>query len=368
MNSFLFIVNCFLFVIATASVIWFLGSLISLLGEKDTFFSTIKEGQVKVSRRGGIATFFFGKIKDHTIDEKTGEIIKGKDTRPEKFWEKKLGVRWIGLYPWNTIYHYRFRWNKWAKPVEKTDYEIVPRDEIVDSVYFRAPYALKLVDLETSDRLGVTSEIVFTIKMKNIKTALFLTSDWLANTSAEISAAIRDFFGQRNYNDLIVMQNEINSKSVSGAISEFVSAIKTLNTSGFGNEALPDKFGVEIDDISLLSIEIGEPKGELAKATHKKYVADREAEVVKVAAEAEASKIRVVAEADAKKIELLDETTAGALRKLHEALGMDGDQIGLVKLAGAIDEAGTQTVVLGGGTASPILGINNPSEKKVKIK
>ena len=354
-------------VIATASVIWFLGSLISFLGEKDTFFSTIKEGQVKIARRGGVVVLFFGKIKDHVIDEKTGEITKGNDCGPKRFLEKRFGVRWIGFYPWNTIYHYRFRWNKWAKPVEKTDYEIVPRDEMVDSVYFRAPYALKLVDLETSDRLGITSEVVFTIKMRNIKTALFLTSDWLANTSAEISAAVRDFFGQRNYNDLIIMQNEINSKSVSGAVSEFVSAIKTLNTSGFGNEALPDKFGIEIDDISLLSIEIGEPRGELAKATHKKYVADREAEVVKVAAEAEAWKIRMVAEADAKKIELLGETTAGALRKLHEALGMDGDQVGLVKLAGAIGEAGTQTVVLG-GTASPILGINNPGGKTDKIK
>lgn len=360
-------------VAAIFSVWWFLGSLFTYLGEKGVFFSTVKEGQIKVARRGGIVTLFFGKIPGHTINKETGEITDEVDNNPRGWLENKFGIQWIGFPPWYSIYHYRFKWNKWARPAGKPDYEIIPRDEIVDSVYFRAPYALELKDLETKDRLGLTAVVVFTVKIVNARIALFLTSDWLANISAEVTAAIRDFFGQREYNSLIMMQNEIGDKTDPGKkISEFINAVKSLNDDGFGNEALPKKFGVWIDDVSLLSIEIGEPKGDLAKATHAKYVAERKQEATLVDADATAGKILkeakakadeilMLAEADAKKVELLGETTAVALRKLHKALGADGNQIGQIKLSEAISEAKTQTVVLG-GTANPILGLN-PSGK-----
>jgi regulator of protease activity HflC (stomatin/prohibitin superfamily) len=340
---------------------WFYGTLVSYLGEKGAFFGTIKEGQIKVARRGGINVLFFGKVKNQVINEETGEVTDlapGTIPRIGGYFERKFGVRWIGFYPWNSIYHYRFRWNKWARPPQKTDYEIIPKDEIVDSVYFRAPYALVLKGLETSERLELTVEIVFTPKMINVNTALFLTSDWLANTSAQVTAAARDFFGLRDYNDLVKMQNEINSKAVSGTVSDFVEAMKSLNNKGFGNDPLPVKFGVMIDDISLLSIEIGEPKGDLARATHKKYVAERDAEVVGVAADAEAGRVRKIAEAKAAEIKAVGIETAAALKRAHKALGQDGSQIGAVKLAEAIAEAKTQTVMLG-GNASPIVGVNN---------
>jgi len=341
---------------------WFYGTLISFLGEKGAFFGTIKEGQFKVARRGGINVLFFGKTRGQVIDEQTGEVTElapGTAPKPAGYFERKFGVRWIGFYPWYSIYHYRFRWNKWARPPQKTDYEIIPKDEVVDSVYFRAPYALVLRDLETSERLELTVEIVFTVKIVNVNTALFLTSDWLANTSAQVTAAARDFFGLRDYNDLVKMQNEINSKSVQGNVSEFVEAMKSLNNKGFGNDALPVKFGVMIDDISLLSIEIGEPKGDLAKSTHAKYVAEREADAVKAKAEGEASKILTIANAEAEGTRIVGLQKAAALKLLHSALGRkDGSQIGILKLSEALAEARTQTVMLG-GNASPIIGVNS---------
>jgi regulator of protease activity HflC (stomatin/prohibitin superfamily) len=346
-------------IILSVSFWWFLGTLISFLGEKGIFFTTIKDGQIKVVRRGGIVVRFIGKIKNHELNEITGEINESVGfEQPIGYWGKKLGVCWIGVYPWNTIYHYKFKWNKWSRLPGKTEYEIIPRDEIVDSVYFRAPYALILKDLESSDRLSLTVEVLFTFKMKNVRTALFLTNDWLANASAEGTAAIRDFFGAREYNGLVTMQNEIKSKGeiVAGEVSEFVTAIKTLNDDGFGNDSLPKKFGPLIDDVSLLSIEIGEPKGELAKATHEKYVAERKAEKTLTDATAEAGRIIKEATAEAEKIKLVGKETADAIALTHTALGVDGNQIGLIKLSEAIGKANTQTVVLG-NTASPIVGL-----------
>jgi hypothetical protein len=378
------------FIITALAVYWFLGNLISFLGVRGIFFSTIKEGQIKIVRRGGVVVRFFGRIKDHNLneetgeitentrlDKKTGKIIKIADEQPKGFWEKRFGVKWIGIYPWNTIYHYTFRWNKWSRLPGKTEYEIIPREETVDSVYFRAPYALLLKDLESKDRLSITAEVVLTFKMVNVRTAMFLTNDWLANAIAEATAAIRDFFGARKYNDLVVMQNEIKSKGKIGKkdISQFITAIKSLNTDAFGNDSLPKKFGPLIDDASLLSIEIGEPNGKLAEATHEKYVAERKAEVVRVAAEAEANRIRTIATAEAvgietvavaeaTKIRLVGKQTATALELSHKALGVDGEQIGMVKLSQSIGDAKTQTVVLG-GNASPILGLETKTPKVI---
>jgi hypothetical protein len=363
--------------ITTFAVLWFLGSFISYLGEKGIFFSTIKDGQIKIIRRGGVVVKFFGKIKDHKIDEETGEITELIGYKqPIGFWGEKFGVRWIGLPPWNSIYHYKFKWNKWSRLPGKTEYEIIPRDETVDSVYFRAPYALLLKDLESSDRLSITAEVLFTFKMKNVRTAMFLTNDWLANASAEGTAANRDFFGARDYNKLVIMQNEIKSEGtvVHGEVSEFVTAMKSLNDDTFGNESLAKKFGVLVDDASLLSIEIGEPKGELAKATHEKYVAERNAEKTKTDAEAEAGRITTIATAEAakivteataeaEKIRMIGIQTANALGLSYSALGKDGKQIGMIALSRAIGEAKTQTVVLG-GSASPILGLEGSKTPK----
>lgn len=351
--------------VAISLVVWFLGALISLWGETGTFFGTIKEGQVKTVMCGGIATKFFGRIKGHKVNEETGEITE--DPTPQQIGplEEMFGVRWIGFYPWNTIYHYRFRWNKWAKPTGKADYEIVPKDEIVDSIYFRAPYALVIKDLETSDRLGVTAEVLFTVKIINARTALFLTSDWLASTSAQVTAAVRDFFGQRDYNGLLRLQNEINSKSVVGAVAEFVIAIKSLNDSGFGNDALPNKLGVCIDDSSLLSIEIGEPKGELAQATQKKYVAEREAEEKLIKAEAEANRIRKEAKARAEEIDLIGKAEADSLEKAFKAVDKNGEVLVGLKAAEAVEKTRVNTLALGQGF---VLGLTDQGGKPAKTR
>lgn len=365
-------------IITIFAIWWFAGSFISYLGEKGIFFSTIKDGQIKIVRRGGVAVKFFGKIKDHKLDEETGEITEEPGYKqPIGFWGENFGVRWIGIYPWNTIYHYKFRWNKWSRRPGKTEYEIIPRDEMVDSVYFRAPYALLLKDLESSDRLSITAELVFTFKMRNVRTAMFLTNDWLANASAEGTAAARDFFGARKYNDLVTLQNEIKSKGpmVAGEVSEFVAAMKSLNTDTFGNQSLASKFGPMVDDVSLLSIEIGEPKGELAKVTHEQYVAERKAEKTRTDAEAEANRITTIAtanataitteaKAEAEKIKMIGLQTANALALSHSALGMDGEQIGMISLSQAIGKAGTQTVVLG-GNASTMLGLEGSKTPKI---
>lgn len=175
------------------------------------------------------------------------ELVEAiKETNSSTLLEELFGVVWVGLPPYR-IFTYRFRWMKYGqkkaeKGVPSAEVSAHPRDEKVDSLFFRYPqYAIVLTGLETgagslAEKLGtpetnkegakkegaktisqvqVKAVLVFETKTTNPQKTLFRTAalssagDWQQALVREISDRARMWIGQATWDTLRQDEEEV---------------------------------------------------------------------------------------------------------------------------------------------------------------
>src|SRR3989338_10811788 len=317
--------------------------LFTEMAKRNIIFTLRTEGEIKAIMRGDRCARYVMAVENHIIDPDDSDIYKGsfqayanelakthakkKDEDPTGFKEKKLslksdgslktnsdesyelnkkfkkrlqranpiskkdqgwiellfGVVWIGFPPYR-VFSYQFRWIKYAQekldsgtPSERVIMQ--PRNELVDSLYFRYPvYGIVADDAETGagsfgkvegeakglERIKLRLELVMETETANPQKTLFRTAglssagDWLSAISKEIRDAVRKWVGQVDYDTLI--KDKTGVVIALNRICEEVNGVKNGNRRKIGGlttqtSAVLD-YGQKILKISLVNMDL----------------------------------------------------------------------------------------------------------------
>lgn len=245
---------------------------------------------------------------------KAGKIIINK------FFNKFMGggLIYVGIWPFDTIYAYEFRWNALKEG------KLVKHVKVLDYIFAKpATYPVDLEGVETLGMVPLNIRINLTIRITNPRKALFRTHQWFEFAVGRITPYIRQFipFRELEFEDLIKQPQfpgsplfkflESPGEEMSadmerllredGCSEEEIEARKKEN---WGMLAyLKNIHGINITGIEFASI----TAGKYEEAAVKKWEAEREKERIEVGAQAEANKINIVAEAEAKRIKTVSE-------------------------------------------------------------
>ncbi|HRY62283.1 MAG TPA: SPFH domain-containing protein [Candidatus Paceibacterota bacterium] len=377
----------FLFCVAVSiGIFYLLGMAVLKMAEKDICFTKNVSGWVKAVVAGDEVVKWIGWIPCYHVSSETGEILSldGKDVEvpkgtseedAKKMIEKEktrimdivekdrgllddvlknFGISFVGLWPYRKTYEYKFKWTEWVKRANAAKYEPWPREDKTKHVRFRFPYFIDITEAETKGKVTIDVTLLVTIRIRNASKALFKSGgEWLANVTAAVQSATRDWIGNNTLEDITKTQHE------SGG-SGFVSYVMSLNSSEKGNKGLIETLGVEIDMVNFLSYEIsGDGKERIQKATTEQYVAEQEAAAKKARADGDADATIKLAEAEARAIEVKGDAKAKAMEKMLKAVHSHpgGVQIEIAdRIANGIQNSKLTTLVAGEG-AHPLLQI-----------
>ena len=269
-----------------------------ILANFDICFTFVEEGTAKAVVRGKEFHKFLLQSKEMKFREGSWDIVPLRpDEQPEKrYWfERWSGARWVGLWPFFSIYNYKFKWTV-AKQEEK-DGKIVTtpdmRERTIDSIYIRdVVYYGKIESAETTDNTPVDVEYLLTVRVTNPYKALFRVHRWLEAVIDLTSQRGRQYIGTRSYKQLVAKEGKKQSTGFAGGIRGL-------------REHLCENFGVEFVYADIASVEFsGTTKKEYVEASTAEYLADSKAIATVKAAEAEARKIKLVGGAEAEALQV----------------------------------------------------------------
>lgn len=337
------------------------------MAENDFCFTRNMSGRIKVIVAGEQVVKFVGWIPGYHVFSHNGEIVSlenpddnlkvmvENDTNPVDILFNKLGITFVGIWPFYKVYQYTFKWTEWIKKDGAVENIAVTRDDKTDHLRFRFPYLIKISEVETKGKVPVTIMVLVTPRIVNASRALFESGgEWLTNLSAAVQSATRDWVGMHELEEITQAQNETNSG--------YVKYILDLNIPSQNNQGLEKLFGIQIDVINFLSYELaGGAQERLEKATTEQYVAAQEAVAAEEKAKGQAKSITIVAEAEAKAMTIKGSAKAKAVLDLLNAISShpEGAQIEMMRgVAEAIQNSKLTTLVVGEG-ATPLLQIPN---------
>lgn len=316
------------------------------------------------------------KDKWYTLSDKFAEDLI-RANRPTTFLERWYGVVWVGLPPYK-IFTYQFRWIKFGQTRAQDNREapaqpssrvgMTPRDELVDSLYFRyTSYGIDMTGVETGSglrlvtalrqnklpgiqegRIKVRIQLVMETVTKNPHKTLFRTAgfssagEWLQALTRAVQSEMRAWAGEVTYdtlsgnrtaviNELDAIRRRINKGVV--IKGEYISAI--------------DDYGQEIVKIEMVDIDLEDL--DLQKAMDQIFVAEqkrRSAELNKLATFEEAEGVRRLAAAP-----ILGESDG---YKEIELAGPNAHRIAIAQRMGA---GGIKVLSVGGGGGGQMINL-----------
>lgn len=266
------------------------------------------------------------------------EIMKGEPDRKYGFLgllERKFGIYWVGIPPWSKVGAYKFRWNELNK---KSNEEIpVRREEMTNFFYAQTiPYFLELKGAETGGNMegsqvggnvSVNIGIVILIEMVFPEIAVFKNKNWFDQLGSVVLDHARLYVGKGSYEDLRTQESSTGEALEDGehAFSKYVLLLNKYAPVGGPTDNVLTKFGVRIVGAQVTTVDLSGASKELAAATTAGYVAQKEAEAIKLKADGEAYAIREKGQAEADKVLQLKKAEAQGISERIEAIGKHGD-------------------------------------------
>lgn len=326
-----------------------------LLASFDIFLGMVPEGEIIAVMVSDKVKFYIGNISGFWVHPETGILTAGEVPATEKEnmpWNIfGLGIFWLGIWPFAERYSYPFPHDKYRKKENNAGYEIVSKDDIADSVYFRASYPIT-IEAITKDFVPIVMQILLTTETTDVDQALFKVKSpgWLAAVTAAVKAATRDFIGGKELQKINELKAEADGPG-SGK-TEFQIAIDVLNDPKTGNPSLSDSFGQKIVTVNFIDYKItNTPAG-----PHQKAVARYEAAMDAEAAVFKAKKVVTEKEAEAQGIRLVKGAEADMAAKMRDAV-KDNPHAGELALADAIRYQEKATTLILNSAVTPMKGI-----------
>lgn len=317
------------------------------LADGDVLFTKVREGTAKAIMTGDTFHHFLLSHRGYHLNDPrwkkvddddrydnslpAWEVIKNPNAElPEKYDDRgwllrKLGLFWVGLPPFRSVYEYNFVWNE-----EKVDATGKPhlwnRENRTNFIYTsKFPYLVVIDSAENKDNLPLDGKYQLTLQINNPFSALFLTQNWLESVEAYSNRQARNFIGAHTYAELVseTKQDGSGDQRFSTAIVELNETLPGQTDKKIGTKK---QNGVTIISADLQQLEIsGDQAGTIRDATLKAYTANQEAYATVAAGEAEGKAELARGTAKAKVIELTGTATGLAYKERLSALKDFGD-------------------------------------------
>ncbi|MFA5933932.1 MAG: hypothetical protein WC795_01760 [Candidatus Paceibacterota bacterium] len=287
------------------------------LAKKDKFFTLVPQNQYRaLMRSASVPKKIFGNIRGKYVNPKTyqvEDITLLKSLSFNNFLIKNFGMAWIGLAGVNSIFKYRFRWNKL---VTEESLKLVPKDEWITWLYHAADYAIEIRNIDLKGNLK--AKFIFKVRTEttNPFTTLFDFTphgDWLNRLSSSFFGTIKEYGSQKEFNEVRDERVEYTTVGTESTLTKMITAI-TGDGSKYGQKIIDFDFlafDLEQDEEAekiLKSKALAKLKGEadIEKAEQDKKVAlinaNKDFEVAKI--EAEAKYVEKTRDAEAEEIRM----------------------------------------------------------------
>lgn len=381
--------------------------IMNWLADNNVLFTKVKEGTAKAIMAGGSFHHFLmshrgfhlndprwkndgsGRYLDDPVIGPWGVVANNElalrglgSYTPENFdsrgWlMRKLGLYWVGIPPFRSVYQYSFSWNEELVGTAGR-HELWHRDDKTEFVYTaNFPYMVLLDSAETSDRLPLDGVYQLVVRVTNPFRALFDTENWFQTITALANRQARNYVGQNKYADLVAETKKDGDSSGAGSFS---TSIVMLNTRLPGEDidtgGVLRQNGVRIVSADLQQLEItGANKQAIVDATLRAYTAEQEAIATRTAGDAEAAATLAKGTAAAAVTRLQGEAVGQAYGARLKALKKFGDLSGLLLQTDAMSAEGPGRTVVwannpliaarpGLAEALEHLGIKTPEDLK----
>ncbi len=361
------------------------------LAKENVLFTTVKEGTVKAIMRGKSFDRFILRFAGyHLNDPKQSEKpwykpdraewqvvyhgsgnksgFSGDETKDDHYDDrswllKHLGLYWVG-WPWaNSVYVYQFEWNETYTEKEEGTEKVLPRAEATDFIYVADfTYAIVTEGAETKDRLPTNELTLVTVAIRNPYRALFSGEDWMRRITAAINRHVRNFVGDRDFQELISSKKENwtdFSQPVIKLTEELSDDLPKDDPKTKPPYGLQGRYGVEIRTADLQTIDLsGVAKKEHQEATTREYVARQDAKATLLTGQAGADVIKMRGDKEAEAL-----SARLAVIKEHGVTG--------IALAGydAVVESSKgpgKTIIWGNNPLGPLAEMLKPGTKGEK--
>ena len=165
------------------------------------------------------------------------------DHRDPGFWEKTLGVRWIGLFETIKIFK-EWRWTEFQQ-VEREErgqrvlkYEIVPRGPAdVPEFFFQFSHPVVIDDVEIDGNIRVNVVTLITVLNLHPTRAFFLNKDPTGLFAAIVKSAIRSYISKKTFDQVKEM---VANASKGNQDTELWNILKNLNGLTTDEKSKPD--------------------------------------------------------------------------------------------------------------------------------
>jgi regulator of protease activity HflC (stomatin/prohibitin superfamily) len=347
------------------------------LAEGNILFTTVPEGTAKAVLKSKTLDHIVLSLKGSHLNKPGSlwydpalpdwEVVKNvrgsKITYEDRnFLSRWLGIYYVGIPPFRTVYEYLFEWNEMRLGNDGSK-EVWARKERTDFIYAVAfPYIFIVDEAETKDRLPVDVEIQATVRVVNPYKALFDTENWMEVVSGTLIAAARNFIGSEDYGDLV---SEIRkTKSGDQDSCQLCTSVLKLNDAlENGTPGIHARYGVMIDMVDILRVDIaGARKAEILDATVQKYTADQKAYTTATLGKAEAEATLAKGTAEAEVISKKGAAEASAIEKkgLAEAKALTA-RLASWNSGGTLNALIAQMEAMGSqGPGKTVIWANNP--------
>ncbi|MDP2705294.1 MAG: hypothetical protein U1D31_01265 [Patescibacteria group bacterium] len=305
------------FVIAAALlslvVFVFVPLAVYFLARADIYFTTLPEGQIKFIVEGDTLKRILANIPGYYIkgEGMEAEIVKGKGTPNDVgipgWLSRRLGldkkrIYFVGIdYPRTRVYSYEFIWEKFIK--EKVGYKIVPRDEQVNSLFWKYPYPVEAIDVELKGNFKINITIIVTLQVVFPYKPIFVfKGQWFSPVIAAIQGALVSYCGTVDFETL-------RSQDKEGNDADLVKKVTSINNS------LRENYGVEISQVNFVELEPSASQADVTKALQAIEIArlNKEAKIKDAEGDQQAALLRRTGEAEGLKklLEVADKYEGG---------------------------------------------------------
>lgn len=261
-------------------------------------FTTIRDGEAKVVMRGDSFRRVIARKEGFDIvtpdnkqyypGNKLWDIVQRNQQAPKKepYLQRKLGLYWVGIPPFQKLYHYNFGWVTYKAPEGETDPRPVKRNEELFHVFVKdALYWGTLKEAETFDKLPVDVEFLVTLRVTNVYDALFEVHRYLDAILDLVRQQGRQYVGTKTYDQLVQKEGDEDNEGFSGGVYKL-------------RQKILEEYGVKIIRADILSIDpAGSAAAQYREASTAAYLAEAKKTATVTAAKGQAEAIKLVGEA-----------------------------------------------------------------------
>jgi regulator of protease activity HflC (stomatin/prohibitin superfamily) len=235
---------------------WIIGILGAVLFLACLRFTKVEEGTAKAIVRLGAFRKIVMAWKDFELDEKW-------NVKPVSEIGKKLhlpgGLRFVGFWPLDKVYKYKFRWQgiEIVEGKEKVEFHEKTIDYILvkPDVYWTQILGAETGPVGTPERIPLDIQWLVTMRVVNpYKTLFKAPPNWVENILARLNAHFRDWVATKSLDEILALRKEP---------AKLLQDLKDLNRDLF-EKVFEGEWGVLIEGIQIRDVGLPAPYKEAA--------------------------------------------------------------------------------------------------------